>query len=225
MARQLASLCGKACARKPEVSASGFVRLLSYDDRVDEKPWPRVRSVQQEQIPGEKPKRSPDAPRETVEHAVSARDGVKELKDLPLNEEKQRKMQVDKKVAEASPHATEVLHGRADRLREHPSLYMHAVDKGDHEASNVEMAKDWATHLVESVAETIHGGTERAAAELRRKFGSPGQKKQDEQRPSQPGMDKEDVSQQLDVHRPAKVDKEEEEKRRARMASKDENAL
>lgn len=52
-----------------------------------------------------------------------------------------------------------------------------------------------------------------------------GQKKQDEQRPSQPGMDKEDVSQQLDVHRPAKVDKEEEEKRRARMASKDENAL
>eukprot|EP00983_Pelagomonas_calceolata_P089453 1157312-Pelagomonas_calceolata.AAC.13 len=55
----------------------------------------------------------------------------------------------------------------------------------------------------------------------------PGQEKQYEQDPPEPsqlGMDRKDVFQRLDMHRPPHVDKEEAEKRKARMASKDEKA-
>lgn len=44
---------------------------------------------------------------------------------------------------------------------------------GDHEASNTEMVRDWATTVVEEVKETMHLSLPNAAEELRRKFGLP----------------------------------------------------
>lgn len=50
-------------------------------------------------------------------------------------------------------------------------LHISHSHTGDHEASNSELMKDWATTVVEEVRETLHMNLPNAAEALRRKFG------------------------------------------------------